>query len=88
MNLRHAALLLALIASTNAVARKPCDELKSEIDARIRANGVPAFTLDVVDIEAVTASGGKIVGQCDGGSKRIVYLRGEPTTAALAQVSK
>lgn len=88
MNLRHAALLLVLIASTNAAARKPCDELKTEIDARIRANGVPAFTLDVVDSEAVASSTGKVVGQCDGGSKRIVYLRGEPTTAALAQVSK
>lgn len=88
MNLRLAALLLTLIASTHAAARKPCEELKAEIDTRIRANGVPAFSLDIVDSEAAVSSGGKVVGQCDGGSKRIVYLRGEPTTAALAQAGK
>jgi hypothetical protein len=53
---------------------KPCDELKTEIDAKIRKNGVDKFTLDVVDAKAQAE--GKVVGTCEGGSKKIVYKRG------------
>jgi hypothetical protein len=54
--------------------RKPCDELKAEIDAKIRKNGVETFTLEVVDKDA--QADGKVVGTCDGQSKKIVYKRG------------
>ena len=54
--------------------RKPCEELKSEIDAKIKKNGVPMFTLDVVDMDAQAE--GKVVGTCDGNTKKIVYKRG------------
>jgi hypothetical protein len=54
--------------------RKPCDELKAEIDAKIKKNGVDKFTLDVVDTDAQAE--GKVVGTCDGGTKKIVYKRG------------
>ncbi|HZM35834.1 MAG TPA: DUF1161 domain-containing protein [Burkholderiales bacterium] len=54
--------------------RKDCNELKSEIDAKIRANGVEKFTLDVLDKDA--EADGKVVGTCDGGTKKIVYKRG------------
>lgn len=55
--------------------RKPCDELKGEIEAKIKKNGVDKFSLDVVDAEA-EAKDGKVVGTCDGGTKKIVYKRG------------
>ena len=55
--------------------RKPCDELKGEIEAKIKKNGVDKFSLDVVDMDS-DAKDGKVVGTCDGGSKKIVYKRG------------
>ncbi|MGO2704816.1 MAG: DUF1161 domain-containing protein, partial [Pseudomonas helleri] len=53
---------------------KPCEELKSEIAAKIDANGVQHYTLEVVDKGA--AADGKVVGSCGGGTKDIVYKRG------------
>jgi hypothetical protein len=53
--------------------RKPCEELKAEIDAKIKKNGVPMYTLDVLDMDAQAE--GKIVGTCDGNTKKIVYKR-------------
>ena len=68
-----AALVLGL--STTAWAqKKDCNELKTEIEAKIKKNGVESFTLDIVDKDA--QSDGKVVGTCDGGSKKIVYKRG------------
>jgi hypothetical protein len=54
--------------------KKSCDELKAEIEAKIKKNGVDKFSLDVVDKDA--QSDGKVVGTCDGGAKKIVYKRG------------
>jgi hypothetical protein len=69
-------LLLAIALSSVSVtgfAAKNCDELKSEIDAKIKANGVTAFTLDVVDASAT--ADGKVVGTCEGGAKKIIYKK-------------
>jgi Protein of unknown function (DUF1161) len=69
------AVALALGATSTAWAqRKDCEELKSEIDAKIRKNGVDNFTLDIVEKDAQAE--GKVVGTCDGGAKKIVYKRG------------
>lgn len=54
--------------------RKPCEELKAEIDVKIKRNGVPMYSLDVVDMDAQAE--GKVVGTCDGNTKKIVYKRG------------
>ena len=54
--------------------RKDCSELKTEIEEKIRKNGVESFTLAIVDKDAEAE--GKIVGTCDGGTKKIVYKRG------------
>jgi hypothetical protein len=54
--------------------RKDCNELKGEIEAKIKKNGVEKFSLDVV--EADKQAEGKVVGTCDGGTKKIVYKRG------------
>ena len=53
---------------------KPCEELKGEIEAKIKKNGVEKFSLDIVDADK--QADGKVVGTCDGGSKKIVYKRG------------
>ena len=54
--------------------RKDCSELKTEIEEKIKKNGVESFTLAIVDKDAQAE--GKIVGTCDGGTKKIVYKRG------------
>ena len=70
-----AAVVVGLAVSGPALAqRKDCGELRGEIEAKIKANGVEKFSLDVVDKDA--QSDGKVVGTCDGGSKKIVYKRG------------
>lgn len=71
---RMAVLVALALAATHALARKDCDELKSEIDAKIKANGVQAYTLEIVPQDQATD--GKVVGTCDGGTKKIVYKRG------------
>jgi hypothetical protein len=68
-----AAIALMLIA-TPALAKKSCDELKAEIEAKIKANGVQTFSLEVVGKDE--EKDGKVVGTCDGGTKKIVYTRG------------
>ena len=70
-----AAVVLGLSASGSAWAqKKDCAELKGEIEAKIKKNGVEKFTLDIVDAGA--QADGKVVGTCDGGAKKIVYKRG------------
>jgi Protein of unknown function (DUF1161) len=109
-------LALVLLAATLAFAApvfaapKPCDELKSEIEEKIKAKGVKDFTLEVVPAASAkdgtakesakdggtkdsgakesakdggatpaaskdSAGAGKVVGTCDGGTKKIVYKR-------------
>jgi len=63
-----------LIASPVFAQVKPCEELKSEIETKIKNNGVKVFTLTIVEKDA--AEDGKVVGTCEGGSKKIVYKRG------------
>ena len=75
MVIRLVVAMLVLGLSGSAWAqRKPCEELKAEIDAKIRKNGIENFTLDVVDKDAQAE--GKVVGTCDGQTKKIVYKRG------------
>jgi hypothetical protein len=70
-----AAVVVGLAFSGPALAqRKDCGELRGEIEAKIKKNGVEKFSLDVV--EADKEADGKVVGTCDGGTKKIVYKRG------------
>jgi hypothetical protein len=70
-----AAVVVGLAVSGPALAqRKDCAELKGEIEAKIKKNGVDKFSLDVVDADK--SAEGKVVGTCEGGSKKIVYKRG------------
>ncbi|MCY1391990.1 hypothetical protein D3C76_137910 [compost metagenome] len=64
---------LLSIAGTALAAGKPCEELKGEIAAKLDAKGVSGYTLEIVD--KGSASGGKVVGTCEGGTKEIVYKR-------------
>lgn len=61
------------IASTQAFAAKPCEELKAEIEKKLEAKGVKAYTLEIVANADVADQ--KVVGSCDGGTKKIVYAK-------------
>ncbi|MDO7896713.1 DUF1161 domain-containing protein [Pseudomonas citrulli] len=68
-----AAGLLSLAGGAFA-AGKPCEELKSEIAAKLDAKGVSGYSLEIVEKDA--AAGAKVVGTCEGGTKVITYKRG------------
>ncbi|MCD6041664.1 MAG: hypothetical protein K0R40_1267 [Burkholderiales bacterium] len=75
MKMIVAAVVVGMAVSGPALAqRKDCGELKGEIEAKIKKNGVDKFSLDVVEKDAQAE--GKVVGTCDGGEKKIVYKRG------------
>lgn len=66
----------AVVFSLTAVptfAQKPCEELKSEIAAKLEAKGVKNFQLEAVSTEQVKDE--KIVGSCEGGTKKITYKK-------------
>jgi len=65
------ALGLLSLAGGAFAAGKPCEELKSEIAAKLDAKGVSGYSLEIVDKGA--AAGGKVIGSCEGGAKEIVY---------------
>src|SRR5712692_10510201 len=54
-------------------AAKPCEELKDEITKKLDAKGVKGYTLEIVAKDKDAA--GKIVGTCDGDTKKIIYNR-------------
>jgi hypothetical protein len=67
-------LALTLLAAIPVLADvKPCEELKSEIAAKIDSKGAKGYTLEIVanaDVKDQT-----VVGSCDGGAKKIVYKK-------------
>jgi len=67
------ALGLLSLAGGAFAAGKPCEELKSEIAAKLDAKGVSGYSLEIVD--RGTATDGKVVGKCEGGAKEIIYKK-------------
>jgi len=64
-----------VLFSVSAFAEiKKCEELKSEIDAKLAAKGVKGYALEIIPADQVKDQ--KIVGSCDGGTKKISYSRG------------
>jgi len=68
------ALLFVSMCPQTQAAGKPCEELKTEIAAKLDAKGVKSYTLDIVAKDKDAE--GKEVGTCEGGSKKIMYSRG------------
>ena len=72
--------LLFVPACAHAQAAKTCEDLKTEIAAKLDAKGVKSYTLEIVAKDD-TATEGKVVGTCGGGTKKIMYKRGEAAPA-------
>jgi hypothetical protein len=64
---------LALAGSSSFAAGKSCEELKSEIAAKLDAKNVTGYTLDIVEADKVGDA--KVVGSCDSGAKKITYAK-------------
>ena len=64
----------------HAQARKSCEDLKSEIEKKLEAKGVSSYSLEIVAKDQDTDA--KVVGTCDGGTKKIVYKRTAAATPA------
>ena len=62
-----------LLAASPVFAAKSCDELKTEIAAKLDAKNVTGYTLEIVANDQVGER--KVVGSCEGGSKKIVYTK-------------
>jgi hypothetical protein len=65
--------MLLFAASAYAAAPKPCEELKSEIAAKLEAKNVKSYSLEIVDKDKTAE--GTVVGSCEGGTKKIVYQK-------------
>jgi hypothetical protein len=74
--------LLSLCTVPAFAAGKDCNELKTEIAAKIEANGVKNYELNVVKNDEAKPDD-KTVGSCGGGTMKIVYVRkvAEPAPA-------
>jgi hypothetical protein len=67
-------IMLSMSGGLSFAQRKSCEDLKMEIAAKLDAKGVKNYTLTIVAAGDVKDSD-KVVGSCDGGSKRITYTR-------------
>ncbi|WP_038211595.1 DUF1161 domain-containing protein [Xenophilus azovorans] len=69
--------LLLLAAAAGAQAQgTSCEELRASIEARIASAGVSRFSVTVLPMDAATEA--RVVGTCELGSRKIVYVR-EPS---------
>jgi uncharacterized protein DUF1161 len=75
--------LLFVSVSAHAQGAKPCEELKDEITKKLDAKGVKGYTLDIVAKDKDAE--GKVVGTCDGGTKKIIYTKTSTPAAAPAK---
>jgi hypothetical protein len=75
--------VLFVPACNYAQGAKPCEELKTEIAAKLDAKGVQGYSLEIVATDQDVD--GKVVGTCDGGTKKIVYKKGAATPQTPAK---
>lgn len=67
-------MVLSISPGLSFAQRKSCEDLKMEIAAKLDAKGVKNYTLTIVTAADIKDAD-KVVGSCDGGTKRIVYTR-------------
>ena len=73
MNKTAAVLVLTLTVIPAFPAPKPCEELKSEIVAKLDAKGVKGYNVEIIaagDVKDKT-----VIGSCEGGAKKITYTK-------------
>lgn len=70
------AIICGALATSALAAPKDCEELRREIEVKIQANAVPSYTLEIVSKEEGDKHDVAMrVGNCENGTKTIVYQR-------------
>jgi hypothetical protein len=78
-----AGLLLTLPAGAWAQGGA-CEQLRASLAARLNP-GLRGYTMEVAPASASVPRGAKVIGNCEGGAKKIIYWRyGKPASAAEA----
>jgi hypothetical protein len=75
--------LLFVSVPAHAQGPKACEELKDEIAKKLDAKGVKGYTLEIVAKDKDAE--GKVVGTCDGGTKKILYSKASAPAATPAK---
>ena len=70
------AVICCVLATSALAAAKSCEELKAEIEAKIQANKVTSYTLEIVTNDEVHDQN-MVVGTCDGGTRKIIYQKND-----------
>ncbi|RZJ07125.1 MAG: DUF1161 domain-containing protein [Rubrivivax sp.] len=73
MSKLFAAIVLSAACSSAFAASKPCDELRTEIAAKLDAKGVKNYEIAAVERDKVGDA--KVIGSCDGGAQMLTYVR-------------
>ncbi len=73
MSMKLVAAVACVFATSVSAEIKSCDALKAEIEAKLQAKGVSNYVLAVVDASAIKDE--KVIGSCEGGSKKITYRK-------------
>jgi hypothetical protein len=68
-----AALILSLSVGPAFAAQKRCDQLKSEIAAKLKAKGLKNYQLEIVATDEVKDQ--KVIGSCERGKKNITFKK-------------
>lgn len=69
--------VLGVSLATGALAApKDCEELKAEIEAKIQANNVSSYTLEIVPNDEAHDQN-MVVGSCDNGTRKIIYQKND-----------
>ncbi len=71
-----ATLIISALTTTALAAPKPCEELKAEIEAKIQAQNVSSYTLEIVRNDEVHDQN-MVVGTCENGTKKIIYQKND-----------
>ncbi len=75
--MKKTSFLLAAILMVPAVAifaqKKSCEDLKTEIAAKLDAKGVKNYELKIVDADGAKSE--TVIGTCEEGAKRITYTK-------------
>jgi Protein of unknown function (DUF1161) len=79
--LKFLPLAIPLALACTASYASNCEALRAQIEGKIKAAGVASFTVTVVDTTASAA--GKVVGSCDKGAKKIIYVQNPAPGGAM-----
>lgn len=81
------AAFLGLLAAGSARPQTPaCEQLKTELAARIDASGARGYALETVPAGTPAPPGAKAIGTCEAGRYKVLYRRWAPASSAAAAV--